>query len=213
MNEKIDLKALERKAYFTYHEDGLLDIGIGAVLAWIAMVALVDFNFPFYLWYIIGVSIWTTAKKQITVPRIGYVKFRETRKGRIKRLISLFLLVLTVTMVTGVLVFKAAGAVESPGWLITQQNNGDILLGAVLLGGGLLSVGYSTEVRRFTNYGIAAVTLHVLNHFLTLNPTWDIWQGMAPVNLLLGLVMLGNGYMLLRRFKKKYPPTGEHLDE
>ena len=53
----------------------------------------------------------------------------------------------------------------------------------------------------------------MLNHFLTLNPTWDIWQEMAPVNLLLGLVMLGNGYTLLRRFKKKYPPTGEHLDE
>ena len=216
MSDKIDLKALERNAYLAYHEDGLLDIGIGAVLVWIAIVALTDSDFtdfPYYVWFFIIVSTWTTAKQQITVPRIGYVEFRETRKGRIKRLISLFLLGLTVTMVTGVLVLKAAGAVESPGWLITLQNNGDILLGAVLLGGGLLSVGYSTEVRRFTNYGIAGVTLHVLNHFLTLNQTWNIWQEMAPVNLLLRLVMLGNGYMLIRRFKKKYPPTGEHLDE
>ena len=36
MSDKINLKALERKAYLIYHEDGLLDIGIGAVLAWIA---------------------------------------------------------------------------------------------------------------------------------------------------------------------------------
>ena len=213
MSDKINLKALERKAYLIYHEDGLLDIGIGAVLAWIGLVALVEMDFPFYLWYIIGASIWTTAKKQITVPRIGYVEFRETRKGRIRRLILLFLLVLTVTMVAGVLVFRAAGAVKTPGWLITLRDNGDILLGAVLLGGGLLSVGYSTEVRRFTNYGIAAVTLHVLNHFVAVNQTWDIWQGMAPVNLLLGLVMLGNGYMFLNRFKKKYPLIGDHLDE
>ena len=113
MSDKINLKALERKAYLIYHEDGLLDIGIGAVRA----------------------------------------------------------------------------------------------------RGGLLSVGYSTEVRRFTNYGIAAVTLHVLNHFVAVNQTWDIWQGMAPVNLLLGLVMLGNGYMFLNRFKKKYPLIGDHLDE
>ena len=135
MSDKINLKALERKAYLIYHEDGLLDIGIGAVLAWIGLVALVEMDFPFYLWYIIGASIWTTAKKQITVPRIGYVEFRETRKGRIRRLILLFLLVLTVIMVAGVLVFRAAGVVETPGWLITLRDNGDILLGAVLLGG------------------------------------------------------------------------------
>ena len=115
MSDKINLKALERKAYLIYHEDGLLDIGIGAVLAWIGLVALVEMDIPFYLWYIIGASIWTTAKKQITVPRIGYVEFRETRKGRIRRLILLFLLVLTVIMVAGVLVFRAAGVVETPG--------------------------------------------------------------------------------------------------
>jgi len=213
MNEKIDLKALERKAYLTYHEDGLLDLGIGAVLAWIAMVALVELNFPFYLWYIIGVSIWTTAKKQITVPRIGYVIFRETRKGRGRRLITVFMLILTLIMVAGVLGLRAALATETPGWILVIRDYGDILFGAVLLGGGLISVGYTTCVNRFTRYGVAAFMLHVLNHFITVNPIWDIWQEMAPVNLLLGLVMLGNGYMLLRRFKKKYPLTGEHLDE
>jgi len=213
MNDKIDLKALERKAYLTYHEDGLLDIGIGSTLAWIGVVVLTDVDLPIYLWYIIGTTIWTTAKKQITVPRIGYVEFRETRKDRIRKLISLFVLVLSITMVLGVLAFRASGAVETPGWLIALQNYGDILLGSVLLGGGLISVGYSAEVKRFTHYGIAAATLHVLNHFLTMNPTWDMWQGMGPVNLLLGLVMLGNGFMLLRRFKEKYPLTGEPLDE
>ncbi len=216
MSDKIDLKALERKAYLAYHEDGLLDIGIGAVLAWIAIVALTDSDFtdfPYYVWFFIIVSTWTTAKQQITVPRIGYVEFRETRKDRTRKLISLFVLVLSITMVLGVLAFRASGVVETPGWLIALQNYGDILLGSVLLGGGLISVGYSTEVKRFTHYGIAAATLHVLNHFLTMNPTWDMWQGMGPVNLLLGLVMLGNGFMLLRRFKEKYPLTGEPLDE
>ncbi|MES0325033.1 MAG: hypothetical protein ABUK18_04045, partial [Candidatus Bathyarchaeia archaeon] len=154
MSDKIDLKALERKAYLAYHEDGLLDIGIGAVLAWIAMVALVDFNFPFYLWYIIGVSIWTTAKKQITVPRIGYVKFRETRKGRGRRLITVFMLVLTLIMVAGVLGLRAALATETPGWILVIRDYGDILFGAVLLGGGLISVGYTTGVNRFTRYGV-----------------------------------------------------------
>ena len=213
MNDKIDLKALERKAYLAYHEDGLLDIGIGSTLAWIGIVALTDVDIPIYLWYLIGTTIWTTAKKQITVPRIGYVEFRETRKGRTRKLISLFVLVLTVTMVLGVLAFRATGAVEIPRWLIILRDYGDILLGSVLLGGGLISVGYSTEVKRFTHYGVAAATLHVLNHFITMNPTWEMWQGMGPVNLLLGLVMLGNGFMLLRRFKEKYPLTGEPLDE
>ncbi|MBT5643405.1 hypothetical protein HOJ44_09840 [Candidatus Bathyarchaeota archaeon] len=30
MSDKINLKALERKAYLAYYEDGLLDMGIGA---------------------------------------------------------------------------------------------------------------------------------------------------------------------------------------
>ena len=72
----------------------------------------------------------------------------------------------------------------------------------------MVSVGYTTELRRFIQYGVAAFILHTVNHFITVNPGWDIWQAMAPVNLLLGLVMLGNGYILLRRFKEKYPLTG-----
>jgi len=211
LSDKIDLKALERKAYLSTHEDGLLDMGIGAVLAWIGAVALTDLDFPFYLWYILGGSVWTSAKKQITVPRIGYVKFRETRKGRVRKLIYVLILALTVIMVAGVVLFNAAD--EIPGWILVIRDYGDILFGAILLGGGMISVGYTTEMERFTRYGIAAFTLHLLNHFLTVNPTWDIWQAMAPVNLLLGLVMLGNGFMLLRRFKEKYPLTGEPKHE
>lgn len=209
MSDKIDLNALERKAYLAYYEDGLFDMGIGAAIAWISGVALTELDFPFYLWYILGVSVWTSAKNQITVPRMGYVKFRETRKGRVRKLIYVFILVLTLIMLAGVLLFKSAVALETPGWIFVIREYGDIMFGAILLGGGLMSVGYTTEVKRFTYYGIAAFTLHLLNHFLTVNPTWDIWQDMAPVNLLIGLVMLGNGYMHLRRFKEKYPLTGE----
>ncbi len=61
--------------------------------------------------------------------------------------------------------------------------------------------------------GIGAFILHTVNHFITLDPVWDVWQSMTPVNLLLGIVMLGNGYMLLRRFKEKYPLTGEPENE
>ena len=115
---------------------------------------------------------------------------------------------MTLVMVAGILGLRAAATIETPGLILIIRDYGDLMFGAILLGGGLISVGYTTEVKRFTYYGVAAFTLHLLNHFLTVNPAWDIWQAMAPVNLLLGLVMLGNGYMLLRRFKEKYPLTG-----
>jgi hypothetical protein len=213
MSDKIDLKALERTAYLAYHDDGLLDMGVGAVLAWLGIVTLTDLDFPFYLWYILVVTSWTGAKKQITLPRVGYVKFRETKRARIRRLMLLVALVLTVTMVAGVLAFKSVGSGGPPTWILAIRDYGDIMFGAVLLGCGLVSVGYTTELRRFTQYGVAAFILHVVNHFITVNPGWDIWQAMAPVNLLLGLVMLGNGYMLLGRFKEKYPLTGVPDDE
>jgi hypothetical protein len=213
MTEKIDLKSLERKAYLAYHDDGLLDMGIGAVLAWLGFITLTDLGVPFYLWYILFVSSWTAAKRKITVPRVGYVKFRETRRDRVQRLMLVIALVLTATMVAGVLGFKSVGSESPPAWMLAVLDYLDIIFGAVLLGGGLVSLGYTTEIRRFTQYGVAAFTLHTANHFITVNPVWDVWQSMAPVNLLLGTVMLGNGYMLLRRFKEKYPLTGEPENE
>jgi hypothetical protein len=213
MTEKIDLKSLERKAYLAYHDDGLLDMGIGAVLAWLGFITLTDLGVPFYLWYILFVSSWTAAKRKVTVPRVGYVKFRETRRDRVQRLMLVIALVLTATMVAGVLGFKSVDSGGPPAWMLAVLDYLDIIFGAVLLGGGLVSLGYTTEIRRFTQYGVAAFTLHTANHFITVNPVWDVWQSMAPVNLLLGTVMLGNGYMLLRRFKEKYPLTGEPENE
>jgi len=61
--EPIDLKELERKAYFSYNEDGLIDILVGSILlllgTYITLDAQIPFNVSLY-------PLWT--------PRMGWVK-------------------------------------------------------------------------------------------------------------------------------------------
>ena len=46
MDQKINLKQLERKAFISYHQDGLLDIGIGMILLVGALSSTLHPGFP-----------------------------------------------------------------------------------------------------------------------------------------------------------------------
>jgi len=45
--EPIDLKELERKAYFSYNEDGLIDILVGSILLLLGTYITLDAQIPF----------------------------------------------------------------------------------------------------------------------------------------------------------------------
>ena len=83
INKEPNLREIEKKAYMAYHQDGLLDIVVGVyVLGFglgIFMDVIWDFSFgmgiiPAILIAVI-LPIWIAAKRKITMPRIGFVKF------------------------------------------------------------------------------------------------------------------------------------------
>ncbi len=105
MTEEVNLKELERKAYLSYHQDGLLDIGLGLFIlaigigwatgmAWLAGVLAAT-----------GFSTFAGAKKVLTIPRLGLVQFGPERIRREKKEKSFFLLFFTVTAVLGGMMF------------------------------------------------------------------------------------------------------------
>ena len=80
MNGKINLKNIERKAYTSYHQDGILDILIAIfILSFVAWI-LTDMVWLGWIFYLIAASIYAAAKRAITVPRIGFVKFPQHRQ-------------------------------------------------------------------------------------------------------------------------------------
>ena len=101
MNEKIDLKKIEKKAWKSCFQDGLWDIFLGLILVGFGIAPLIEeiTGITYLISYIIllslGYIIFYGGKKYITVPRIGNVKFGPKRKyKRIKLVIILVISVL-----------------------------------------------------------------------------------------------------------------------
>ena len=93
MEESINLKELEKQAYTSIFQDGLLDIFIGLiVIGWITN-SLGNFFDTFvvisilFSYYIVAGIIIILLKRLFSVPRMGRAKFGPTRKLNVKRLI------------------------------------------------------------------------------------------------------------------------------
>jgi len=109
MNAQLDLKAIEKKAYMRYHQDGIWDAYLGAIMLAMGLLMMEFVNIYWYCGLMILACVgMTLAKKLITYPRIGFVKFnRERRQKKINTVI-----VLTISFLFGLglyLAFKFFG--------------------------------------------------------------------------------------------------------
>jgi hypothetical protein len=104
MEENIDLKELEKRAYTSIFQDGLFDMSIGLiVIGWITNSLGDFFDTPFVItilfsyYTVVGILI-TLSKYFISAPRMGRAKFGPIRKLNVKRLI-IFSLINTLILV------------------------------------------------------------------------------------------------------------------
>jgi len=90
MSERLDLKQLERKAWTSYFQDGLLDIFLGLALLYLwAGPSFVDPIEPSSLriatevglMAVLIAAFWA-GKRYITLPRLGRAKFGAARESR-----------------------------------------------------------------------------------------------------------------------------------
>ncbi len=106
MNEKINLKDIERKAYLSYHEDGLLDIFLATFLIQAAISTIFVESFWIFAtsgtWFVFYFAI----KQAITIPRIGQVNFSSARKGKIKRTTLTLVILGTVSVIINLAFFS-----------------------------------------------------------------------------------------------------------
>lgn len=194
----LDLMELERKAYIQYHEDGLADLGIGLFLV------MWGLSFGTTMGGIVAVvpatamPFWIVAKKLITIPRLGMVKFSPERKAKEKGNVSMLVVLLTLTALGGGVVFmgvSGAGGIP-PGVVAAFRANALLSLGATLAVV-VAAVGYVTELKRM--YGYAGL---ILASFLV--------EKVADVHprvffLIPGILILANGLLVLMRFLRENP--------
>jgi MFS family permease len=216
MVPSVDLKEIERKAFRSTFQDGLWDIYMGLLLLAMAMGALMsDFGVPAArLWrqvaYIgflgLAVVILWVGKKQITVRRMGRIKFGPRRKKRLNRV----RLALAASVLLGIVFFAILQGTGShrPEWL-----TGPLFFPAVWAVNCivLFSLGaYFLDFSRLYVYGVLYAIAPGLGK------TLGRWAGFPLTFVAFGLpaiVILLIGAVVFVRFLRDYPiPTEEGVN-
>jgi len=197
------LKEIEKKTYMSYHQDGLIDIFVGVYILLFGSGILLKSVTDFTTWFVIPaifpaimVPIWISAKKQITMPRIGYVKFRS---GGANKLTVIFIGLL----VAGLGVFMAfTFASTTQAWASALR---DLMVSysMIIIGIGAATISslfaYTMGLKRLYAYGLLTLVLFLTGHFITIPFEYLL--------LTIGLAIIINGFVLLMQFIRKYPLT------
>ena len=203
MTKEPNLKEIERKAYMSYHQDGLLDIFAGLLVLGYGLGIYIDIVWEFGFGTIMpailiaaGLPIWIAAKRKITMPRIGFVNFGIRGASKIT---ALFIGLMVVGLGFFFVFTLAASQSGLRQWLDIILQNGTLIVGF-----GSLAVcflfGYSMGLKRLYAYGLIAVIALVIGHFMGIF--------FAYILLALGLMVMVTGFALLIGFVRKYPLQG-----
>lgn len=213
MTDKIDLKEIERRAYLSYHEDGLIDIFIGGYLIWFGASLLLEkpqlYNIVPFVVPLVGSLAWNYLKRRITFPRIGYVRFTAETRRRISR--DSLIVTITAGFVTLTGFFTLLGRPElTPWWVKLLNRYGLIFFGSVLAA--MLALhGRIMNVNRLSAYSVAAFVVFASGQFLLRMPGYGLWEKIGVVSIGFCMIMIGGGAFHLHGFLTKYTNEGVTL--
>jgi hypothetical protein len=208
-----NLTEIEKKAYRSTFQDGLWDIFLGSQLLILSVSALLS-NMGLtkklhmgllILLQVLVVLAFTIGKRRITIPRMGFVKFGPKRKRKIKK----SRVILLISVVAGVVVFLVASAfIQS-----NPAGRSKLLLLApvawVINSVVIFSLlAYYMDFTRLYLYGVLfALPVPVgiaIKQFTDQNLNHVVFA--VP-----GIAMLIVGTVLLVRFLRDYPISGQEV--
>jgi len=201
MSKQFRQSNIEKRIYLRYQRDGIWEISLGLFLSWAGLSILFDEGAFIAIIVPILVPVILSAKKSITLPRLGYVNFSPERLAKVelgkKRLTVLF----TITLLLGVFAF----------WAFTGTNDLQLFIRNLkLLPFGfvfsltIIACGWFFDMYRFVWYGLLVLISFIGGHFLNSDP---------PAYFLFpGIIILGIGLVLFISFVRKYPRQSGDID-
>jgi len=202
MVEEIDLKELEKKAYKTTLQDGLMDVEIGILFVGMGINAFLSDLVPrivnilgFVIVGIIAVMPIFIGKKYIVQPRVGLIKFGPKRKAK-KKKILVFSVINTIILVIVVILTLNSVLQQIPLRGVALL----LVLGLLFATLPLSIMAYLLQFPRLFVYGL------LIGFGLSLA---EILEFSLTV-FLIGIIILIVGLTYLIKFIRKYPrPEGE----
>ncbi len=208
MSQNLDLKAIERKAFRSVHQDGLWDIYVGGLMLVISLFFAIPESGEGELTYmglaLLGVFVvfafFQLGKKYITVPRMGQVKFgpeRQKRKMALAWIMGAFVLVTLGLNLYTLYVWNASSSAQP-----VDLNLAPSLERAVVASIAALIVGLSTIVtsyfKEFTR-GYLIALLMGCGFFFTL------WLDSTVPMIVAGALILVPGLVIFANFLRQHP--------
>lgn len=209
MSAPINLRQLEKKAFRTIYEDGLLDIDMAGIIASMALLAFQPDEDPgrwlryglFLGGMIASTLIYSLGKKFITGPRMGQVVFgpaRRRRKATLVAVLSVIVGAQILVVLGSVVLWNNPGLAASLGLAALQPESERLLVsvvGAMFVGPSMALMAYFTDFSR--GYYIAVL--------LSLGVFLMIWFRSPVMMLTAAALIFLPGAALFVRFLRKYP--------
>ena len=190
----LDMKEIERQAYMTLSEDGIVDIAIGCVfLGWGLLLSggpagLIGLLVP------LAFGIWYLGKRTLTVPRVGLVIPSQKMETKLRNYATL-LLAMGIILLAGVVIWQVSGSgsfrEHALGFLGLVIAVG-ISIAAFLLGAKRL---YAYAVLLFVAFAVGEA----------LNPGIPAMDTFLVSVILASILIILSGMVVLIRFLRKYP--------
>jgi len=193
MDVKVNLKEIERKAYTSYHQDGLIDVFAGFIILSFGPWLMTDMAWMPAVMWIVGVSAYTAAKRAFTIPRIGFVKLAQHRA---KALYYIAVMGFSLSALLGAVVFMEVEGGSLPLWLLLASEYHMPIIG-LSLAASFCAVGYALRIRRMYAYALLATIMFAVGYFL--------YYPLQYYVILLGTLILLSGLALLVHFIRDYP--------
>jgi len=194
MSQEKQFKDLGRKAYLSYHQDGLIDILIGLGILGFGLMMLTD-SVVFNMLAWMPIIFYVPLKNRITVSRFGYVQFSTERTKNLRMLGVLLLGLLALILFAVLYVFTVSGDMP-PAIRAVLGKDGMLLMGGLfalmLVLGGLV-----TRLDRLFVYAALTILIIPGGVVLGIEPSYRV--------IFLGTLILIIGTVFLIRFLRKYP--------
>jgi len=200
MSGRINLDEIERSAYLSYHEDGLIDIVLGIGLFVASLYAYVEMLWLMGGWVVLLTPMYMGMKQRHTFPRIGQVTFSKGRTRRSKNSMTFLVFVNVIGVLLGFAFWMGFSGDTRPQWMLLMIENFPIVIGVA---GAVIwaVVGYITELTRFYRYAAAMLVVIGSANFI---PT-----PFGAHMILLSVIVTVLGFLQFQSFRRKYPIVKE----
>ncbi|MBD3195544.1 MAG: hypothetical protein GF317_10840 [Candidatus Lokiarchaeota archaeon] len=203
-NNKRELEEIEKNLFRSLSEDGFYDIFFGLLYLnfgfsfYLRDILLVPYDFLFFpIFFGIDFFILFYGKRKITIPRIGFVQFREKRRNKLKKMRRF--IIITVSM--SIIIFLISLVVILPSETI-EFHLGLITLDFCFIFIPITLMGYFLDYYRLYITGLIGGISLALAELSFMGLLYVIIGVVAF--LISGMIITTSGIIMLLKFIKKY---------